>query len=140
MRIGFTGTQNGMTDQQRRVVALKLSLVDGQSEFHHGCCVGADEQASWLAVAFNFVIVEHPPINKTKISTNLPEPDKKVGDKDYLDRNHDIVDMTERLIATPKGFHEEQRSGTWATIRYAQRNHKPVTIIWPDGTTKEIKA
>lgn len=53
-------------------------------------------------------------------------------------RNHDIVDATEWLIATPKKF-EEIRSGTWATVRYAKKVKKPVTIIWPDGSIEEWK-
>lgn len=47
--------------------------------------------------------------------------------------NRDIVAETDELIATPKGFQEERRSGTWATVRYALKARKPVTVIWPDG-------
>jgi len=38
----------------------------------------------------------------------------------------------------PKGKVEEWRgSGTWATIRYARKVGKPVTIIYPDGEIQE---
>lgn len=52
-----------------------------------------------------------------------------------LERNRDVVDASDVLLACPGGMAEEQRSGTWATIRYARKAGKPVVIVWPDGTT-----
>lgn len=53
----------------------------------------------------------------------------------YETRNHAIVDACRLLIATPRATERAQpRSGTWATIRYAQRKERPVWLIWPDGT------
>ena len=37
------------------------------------------------------------------------------------------------LSATPGGFKEELRSGTWACVRYARKADRPVHIVWPDG-------
>jgi hypothetical protein len=39
------------------------------------------------------------------------------------------------MIATPKGFTEEARGGTWFTIRYARSKNKPLIIVYPDGST-----
>jgi outer membrane protein insertion porin family len=55
-----------------------------------------------------------------------------------LDRNRAIVDSCDVLIACPKGP-EEQRSGTWATVRYARKQKKRIVIIWPDGEVTEEK-
>ena len=55
--------------------------------------------------------------------------------KPPLDRNRDIVDACDVLIATPKDFVEELRSGTWATVRYARKQRKPLVIVWPNGET-----
>ena len=53
--------------------------------------------------------------------------------KDYLERNHDIVDETDMLIATPGEEQEVQRSGTWATIRYARKQKRTILTIYPSG-------
>jgi hypothetical protein len=50
----------------------------------------------------------------------------------YLDRNREIVDNTDVLVACPAGP-EERRSGTWSTIRHALRWGVPVILCWPDG-------
>jgi len=136
MKIGFTGTQKGLTiDQHPKLVDL-LKWYDEIlyiSEFHHGDCVGADEQAHGLVRRFmdDTIVVVHPPINPAKRAFCKGDETRK--QKDYLDRNHDIVDETELLIACPKEMKEELRSGTWATIRYARRMKKKVRIILPDG-------
>lgn len=58
---------------------------------------------------------------------------REEGPEDLLARNRDIVDETEILIACPGHMHEELRSGTWSTIRYAVKIQRPHIIIWPDG-------
>src|SRR5262245_55419877 len=47
-----------------------------------------------------------------------------------------IVDETEALIATPRGFKEELRSGTWACVRYARKAGRTLHIVWPDGSVR----
>ncbi len=46
-----------------------------------------------------------------------------------LDRNRDIVAAVSILIAAPETDIEEQRSGTWATVRYARKKGIPVVIV-----------
>jgi hypothetical protein len=55
-----------------------------------------------------------------------------------------VRDPADVLIAAPKGFSEEVRSGTWATVRLARKTRRPdgvtgilICIIWPDGRVKE---
>lgn len=128
MRIGFTGTQQGCTPQQLESLRRVLSFA---TEFHHGDCIGADAQARGL-VPLGCRTVCHPPKNPSKRAWT--QNDATLPEKEYLERNHDIVDACPDLVATPKGFEEEPRwSGTWATIRYARRAGTRVTIIWPDG-------
>jgi hypothetical protein len=59
-------------------------------------------------------------------------------EREYIARNHDIVDASAVLVATPRDWYEEQRSGTWATIRYARAQRKAVIIVWPDGRAETI--
>ena len=132
--VGFTGTQKGMTSLQRRGVAQLLSTLK-PSAFHHGDCEGADEEAHVLADAEMIPIIIHPPTNSTKRAfchehdnVSSVEVLEEFG---YLVRNRHIVDDSDVLIATPRTMFEEQRSGTWATIRYARKCRKIVYIIWP---------
>lgn len=132
-RVGFTGTR--FTPSKDQEYALR-GVLRGVTIFHHGCCVGADEMAWKIAHEFGAWTVGHPPKEgklRAKTRDNLqhkPLP--------YLDRNRAIVDSTDELVACPLKMTEEQRSGTWATIRYARTAGKPITIVWPDGSiTKE---
>lgn len=138
IKIGFTGTQEGMTDIQKKKFSGFINKID-ISEFHHGDCIGADEDAHDMinlsSASQSFTII-HPPIKKDKranceiISGTILEP------KEYLERNHDIVDSCDLLIACPKEKTEQLRSGTWATVRYAKKQKKNILIIYPDGIIK----
>jgi hypothetical protein len=101
-------------------------------EFHHGDCIGADDQAGNLAIELGYTIVTHPPTNESKRA--FADYDIELPRKPYLERNHDIVNQTDHLIAAPKEMDEQVRSGTWATIRYAEKKMKDLTIIFPDGS------
>lgn len=134
-RIGFTGTQHGMTEPQfsalLRLFKVEDNDYEGRVEFHHGDCIGADEEADAEAWGMNWRVILHPPIENRK-RAYCESHEERIA-LPYLVRNHAIVDETEALYATPHGP-EELRSGTWATIRYARKAGKPVHIVWPDGT------
>lgn len=114
MIVGFTGTQNGMTHNQRRAffedTPIK-AIMDVCYKVHHGDCVGSDADFHRI-VRFKEVvpIVIHPPDRDIKrafcVGNEMKEP------KPYLERNHDIVDACDVLIACPKSTLEEMRSGT----------------------------
>ena len=136
--VGFTGTQGGMTPLQKLEFASRLPQILGV-EFHHGDCIGSDEEADKIVrrTCLNHRVIVHPPVKDAKRAwVALFDEDVLLDPKDYIPRNHDIVDAVEEMFATPKGLEEERRSGTWATIRYAWKVEKPITIIFPDGTTK----
>ncbi len=130
MHVGFTGTQKGLTHRQSQELALRLQELPLGSTFHHGDCVGADAEAHDIArrLSYNKVVI-HPPINFHKrawCSGTVVRPPKP-----YLERNHDIVDASDILIVCPAQQQEVQRSGTWATIRYAKKKCIPVIMIGP---------
>jgi hypothetical protein len=132
-----------MTEAQQtsfRALVRKLE----PTEFHHGDCVGADEDANIIVmaeflqeVAFHF----HPCTLENKrahceelgIYPNLTIHPVKLP----LERNDDIVRTCSILIITPNEPEEIQRSGTWATYRYAKKYKKKIYVIKPDGSIHE---
>lgn len=131
--LGFTGTQRGMAPRQLKAVRQMLYNVD---VLHLGDCVGADAQAHEEALRFEIKLVGHPPDDPRK-RANL-EYDETWEPKPYLARNADIVDSgVDGIIAAPRGWTEEVRSGTWTTIRLARKEGRHIWIVRPDGTVRE---
>ena len=132
MDIGFTGTQDGMTYRQQCAFGVEIETFSPE-RFRHGLCIGADEQAHWITRTFapKAIIYGHPPTNTSKMA-RCPV-DVMNDPAEYLARNRHIVDLSDMLIAGPKGP-EETRSGTWSTVRYARKLGRPIKIIWPDGS------
>jgi hypothetical protein len=128
-RVGFTGTRTGLKSAQYETLRR---VLEGVTHFHHGCCVGADFSAWEIAREYGAWTVGHQPDNGSARART--HDDQQRQPLPYLQRNRAIVDSTDELVACPGMMHEEQRSGTWATIRHAKRTGKPVTIIWPDGS------
>jgi hypothetical protein len=116
LKIGFTGTQIGMSDRQKE--QLRWFLKPGD-EFHHGDCIGADAEAHDIAREVGCRIVIHPPLDNKKRA--FKQGDKECTPREYLVRNKDIVDDTQTLLVAPKSDIEERRSGTWSTYRYAKQ-------------------
>lgn len=135
IRVGFTGTQHGMTHEQKvTVIKLlrELNSLPVVGTFRHGDCIGADKDAHALARSAGYRIIVHPPDSDRKRA--WCQGDEIWPMKPYLIRNHDIVDNSDRVVACPKLVYEELRSGTWATIRYARKLGRPLYVVWPDGT------
>lgn len=133
-KIGFTGSHHGMTDIQkdnfREIFSWFWRTYLDELEFHQGQCIGADEEALEIVKSLGGVwTVSHPPIStfrQHKLSCDeVREP------KGFIDRNHDIVDEVDVLLAAPRSRKEELRSGTWATVRYARKVIRPLEMVWP---------
>lgn len=135
VEVGFTGTRNGMTFEQRKAfrALMRDSIV---SKFCHGDCIGADEDAHRLLLKYEIVDWKQIYIYPCDIrsmrawckSPNIAEPAKPLA------RNRVIVQNVNVMVATPSSMKEELRSGTWATIRYAKSIDTPVILILPDGS------
>jgi len=138
-KIGFTGTREGMSEKQKE--AFKAFISSEQfNEFHHGDCVGSDKEAHDIVSEYreesgnNIKIVGHPPkYNKYRAYCKV---DLSLSPKDYLTRNHDIVDISDVLVATPCSK-ERLHSGTWATIRYARKKDEKIFIFNLSGKLKQ---
>lgn len=134
-KVGFTGTQKGMTTIQMLHVS---ELIEGASELHHGDCIGADDEVDKVAAILGIPKHIHPPLENKKRAFCTRGEFLILKAKDYLERNRDIVDETEYLVAAPSGA-ELVRSGTWSTIRYASTLGRRISIVMPDGKVEEIK-
>lgn len=134
--IGFTGTQEGMTVNQKETINYIFGHRNFNiSEVHHGDCVGSDKDFHDIAQKWGFKIVLHPPIKPDKRAF-CQGAEEEYPKKDYLVRNKSIVNNTDMLLATPATKDMKQRSGTWSTIRYAKKIKKRLIIIFPDGKTE----
>lgn len=136
MKLGFTGTRQGMSPAQKATFFGIVKIWDVQ-EFIHGLCIGADADAHEIVrlVSSNIHIIGRPgrpsghPHRAEKLVDSLYEPDTPIK------RNRLIVDQSDQMIACPAG--ETLRSGTWATIRYAYSVGRRTLIIFPNGGTHE---
>jgi hypothetical protein len=133
--IGFTGSREGMKDSVRKL--LRDFLNNAKSlEFHHGDCKGSDEQFHMLLDNLNIKGSEihvHPP-NSKGYKANCASKLNNIKvvlheSKPYFDRNRDIVDSSDLIIATPKSLNIKRLGGTWWTIEYALEKNKPVMIL-----------
>lgn len=134
-KIGFTGSRTGLSSQQRTaLLRVLMDLAPDKIEVHHGMCVGADQDFNSLVrnqyASEERLIVGHPPINNRYLGDMHVDVLRDV--KEYMERNRDIVKETVLLIACPNAP-ERQRSGTWATVRFARSTNKRIITVWPDG-------
>lgn len=136
MRLGFTGTQRGMTTAQREAFA-GLVAREAPTEFHHGDCVGADEEA-WAIVVQSCTTCE-----THAWQGNLPSKVAHTkshvlhGPYNNFHRNGIIATVAQHLVACPGEATEQLRSGTWSTVRRARKLNRRITIIFPNGTITE---
>ena len=142
MKVGFTGTREGLTTKQDLALYELLDKLRPK-ECHHGDCIGADAAfhgnltlAGDLSAGKEYArIVIHP--NLSQASRAFCRGDEVRPPKLPLERNRDIVDETDILVACPKQMVEpkdpREGGGTWATVRYARKLRRPIYIILRDG-------
>jgi hypothetical protein len=137
IRIGFSGTRDGMTSLQVRALHAYMhglnrgAIAAAWIEGHHGDCLGADHEFHVLATALGWRTVTHPPVNPSRRA--WCRADVILPEKGYLERDRDIALATGELLAAPVSFSPADGAGTWATVGYAVRAGRPATVIRPDG-------
>lgn len=126
--IGFTGTRDGITNDQRAKIHTILNDYNNIVALH-GDCIGADTDFHNICKMHDDIIINiYPPTDSKLRAFNIG--DNIMAEQPYLIRNKDIVDNSDILIACPKDKNKpQQRSGTWSTIRYAQKNKLIVYIL-----------
>lgn len=129
MRLGMTGSRTGMNDSQRAQLHAWLEQNLSVTEAHHGDCVGADAQFHQIVTDLGINVIVHPP-DVSGCRAYCHSHDVRAP-RPFLERNRDIVDSSDVLLAFPATKHEELRSGTWSTVRYARKMNKPVHVFYP---------
>jgi DNA polymerase/3'-5' exonuclease PolX len=83
-------------------------------------------------------IVGHPSLDKTHEVDRCCDEEREP--KGHLERNRDIVAEVDLMIATPHQETEQQRGGTWYTVRQAKKAIKSGTakckklyVVKPNG-------
>jgi hypothetical protein len=136
MRIGFTGTRNGMTGRQRfslRELLCEIAHPAVHVAASHGDCVGADEQFHRIVrETFSYAfITAHPGFpSRSRVRANC-QADVIAALTDPHTRNAEIVRESDLLIAAP--LDDSGKGGTWQTIRLARDKGMPVAIVKADG-------
>jgi len=140
LTLGFTGTRQGMTAQQKKTCAALIEQYDPYKVIH-GMAIGADREFHDLATdSLSLIarIVGYPSNIPSQTSPCHDGCDYTEDPKPPLDRNRDIVDHCDILIAAPAEATEQRRGGTWYTIRYAKKLGKHTIIILPDGQVERF--
>jgi len=145
MRVGFTGTQKGMTMEQKTALELLLRSMR-PAALVHGACMGADAEADNIACNLKILRVLFPSNHPTK--SRLAECVERGGDviiaapaQHPIERNPLIVGASTVLIACPSQPFEIIRSGTWTTVREGWRRlgRQHVLIIEPSGLSRPAR-
>jgi len=129
--LGFASTRSGITVDQMDMIYRVIEEY-GVTELHHGDCKGADSLAHIAALCKRVPVVIHPP-NIDDDRAFCTGCRTIMSPKPYIERDHNIVNACDLLLACPYETGEILRSGTWATVRYAKRLGKEVIVALPDG-------
>lgn len=132
MRIAVTGTRRGATPAQLEFLRKYLPLAD---RLVHGGAAGVDREAHAIYGYPEFT--EIWPSNDEQLIWASRQGCTVLDILPPLVRNRQIVANSDLLYAFPRTQHEELRSGTWATIRYARNAGRKLVLVWPDGKCDE---
>lgn len=141
IHVGVTATRMGLSPAQ---LYTARRLMDEEAArhkrvvFHHGDCVGGDQQLDSYARHLDWYRVAHPG-PKSGWSANCDSQERR-GPVPYMLRNRDIVDESPDLvIAAPYEMEPQPRGGTWGTIAMARRALKAgklarLVVVGRDGS------
>lgn len=130
MIVAVTGTRMGITTAQIAAITRHLRHA---TWLHHGGAVGADRTCH--AIFARPWQTQVWPSNAEQERWAREQPIGVIHARRLpLNRNRAMVNIVERVFALPAGMEEEQRSGTWATVRYARAVKCPCLVIYPNGS------
>lgn len=138
VKLGVTGTRDGMTPYQRETITRILTNCPSVGELHHGDCVGVDVEVAILARSMGWRIVCHPPVDE-KLRA-FAQYDEIRTAKTHFARNRNIVMETQCLLVVPKQMEHQAFGGTWYTHDYAKKTGKTVILAWPEEKNEIVQS
>ena len=126
--VGVTGTQSGMTPEQKEKFAqfLKWWTTDGAEDTRltvdliHGEAEGVDVEAAGIA---------------NDLGIRVSTPETKTG---HFARNREIVDRCDVLVVIPWEDEWQSEGGTWYTHDYAKKKGVHIVTIWPSAEVHQL--
>lgn len=142
MIVGFSGTRQGPTPAQHMSMdrfLIAMFVNHGAKVLVHGGAAGCDTFAHHAVTANAAYAPEvwiFPALEGQRSSVViLPVGNCIIGEPvPALMRNKIIAGLADGLLAVPASDTEQDRSGTWATVRAARKRGCPVYIVRRDGT------
>lgn len=140
MKIGVTGTREGMTEYQLNNIRkglIHFKRKHDEVELHHGDCIGVDIQVANIARNLGIKVISHPPVKEGLRAFH--DSDIVLEADSYLSRDRRIVDSVNMLLVVPKEpiteFLSKRNSGTKYTHDYAKKVGKAKIIFYPEPKT-----
>jgi len=122
--VGVTGTQSGMTSEQKEKFKEFLywrNFWGGQTvDLIHGEAEGVDVEAAGIA---------------DDLGIRVSTPETKTG---HFARNREIVDRCDVLVVIPWEDEWQSEGGTWYTHDYAEKKGVDIVTIWPSAEVNQL--
>jgi len=147
MKVGFVGNQKEMSKQQKDTlirIMKKLKHTYQNIDLHMGSAPGSDAEAFAIVVENGLVsrLFFYPSSNPDENAFDIEDPrdlEKKEikllrqNERTIFERNRNIVDTCDMIIAVPRETLEKRESETWMAIRYSKIQKKRLFTLYPDG-------
>ena len=134
-RVGFTGTREGLTFLQRRTLKELVKRITEGSDvlehdivFLHGSAVGADSSFHVMCLGHRREV--YPSTRTKKVLSGMKTIVRPA--RPSLERNRNIVDSSDMVIACPKK--DAEGGGTVFTMGYAIETGVRLVVILYDGS------
>lgn len=148
MNIGFTGSGHRDPSTLQKEKLREVLERRPRAVLVHGGCIHADDFADALAAKLGIDRVVFPAsnvkpyqrISETVLRSRNGSKVTIMPARPALDRNRDIVNFSDLLLALPGQKTEMLRSGVWATVRFARKKwHHDldrILVVTPDGALR----
>lgn len=106
-------------------------VIDENDLVVHGDCIGADADFDEICKARGIPRRVRPcAVYGQRAGCDGEEI---LDPKPPMERNRSIVADADIMIACPWNYKKVKRSGTWATIGFAERSDVETYVVFPDG-------